>query len=227
MADNGWGAARPEEYIEEGSQGGFGQQSAVWSNGQATTFMQAPAEANLPIPHPSQIPMDGVSGKQTGSVKTWISEKGFGFITKSDGTDVFVHHSAVHAQGKASLEIGENVEFTQVIGDDGRSKAEDVTGPGGVHVKGCSQPNYGGSGGTACRNFQSTGSCRFGMSCRFMHGSGGSDGMQSGYGRGGGGGASYGGDGGSGFGGSGKKPCFNFQNNGHCKFGDRCRFGHE
>jgi len=229
MADDGWGAAQPEEYIEEGTQGAPGQHSLGWGIGPTTTYMQAPQGQNIPLPQANQVQMGGNYEKQTGTVKTWVNEKGFGFITKPDGSDVFVHHSAVYAQGKASLEVGENVEFHQVISDDGRSKATDVTGPGGVHVKGSSEQydNGGGRGATTvCRNFQRTGNCRFGMGCRFVHGSGGVGDTQSPYG-GGGGGANYGGGAGNGFAARGKKPCFNFQNNGHCKFGDRCRFGHE
>merc|ERR1719187_1535009 len=87
----------------------------------------------------------GHQQKLTGTVKKWIEEKGFGFITGTDGNDVFVHHSAVHAQGRASLGVGEAVEYNLIIGEDGRSKAADVTGPGGVHVKGFSG-GYGGGG---------------------------------------------------------------------------------
>merc|ERR1719419_879551 len=181
---------------------------------------------------PNQEQMGGGGCKQTGKVKTWIVEKGFGFITKEDGSDVFVHHSSVYAQGKASLEVGESVEFNLIISNDGRSKAQNVTGPGGVHVKGSSfLHGEGATGGavTICRNFQSSGECRFGLSCRFSHGSapgvGSYNGRPNAY-EGGVGAGAYSGRG-RGFGGGGKKPCFNFQNNGHCKFGDRCRFGHE
>jgi len=244
MAENGWGEAQPEEYIEaQDVQVASGQQATRWGNPQQPNmYLEAPLGQKL-VPQTSSVQMGGGSGKQTGTVKTWIIEKGFGFITKPDGSDVFVHHSAVYAQGKASLEVGESVEFNLVISNDGRSKAEEVTGPGGVHVKGSSDSFGGGGGGaTVCRNFQNSGACRFGMSCRFQHGSPGVSGSES-YGvgvpsaygggnRGGGGsynggGASYGEGGGIGFGIGGKKPCFNYQNNGHCKFGDRCRFGHE
>jgi len=229
MAEDGWGEAQPEEYIEANVAPG---QESIWGNAeQSNTYFQAPQEENL-VPKPSQVQMGGGGGKQTGIVKTWIVEKGFGFITKEDGSDVFVHHSSVYAQGKASLEVGESVEFNLIISNDGRSKAQNVTGPGGVHVKGSSfLHGEGATGGavTICRNFQSSGECRFGLSCRFSHGSapgvGSYNGRPNAY-EGGVGAGAYSGRG-RGFGGGGKKPCFNFQNNGHCKFGDRCRFGHE
>lgn len=46
-----------------------------------------------------------------GTVKWFNSEKGFGFIAREGGDDVFVHFSAVKAEGYKSLEEGQNVEF--------------------------------------------------------------------------------------------------------------------
>jgi CspA family cold shock protein len=47
-----------------------------------------------------------------GIVKWFNADKGFGFITPSDGgTDLFVHHSEVRTQGYASLNEGQAVEF--------------------------------------------------------------------------------------------------------------------
>jgi CspA family cold shock protein len=59
-----------------------------------------------------------------GTVKRWLSMRGYGFITAEDGRDVFVHNSEI--QGKNSLKEGEKVEF-EVI-DTGR-------GPKAVKVK--------------------------------------------------------------------------------------------
>lgn len=47
----------------------------------------------------------------TGTVKWFNNEKGFGFISQSDGADVFVHHSAIQMQGYRSLTEGQQVEF--------------------------------------------------------------------------------------------------------------------
>merc|ERR1719341_774516 len=85
------------------------------------------------------------SGKITGTVKKWFEEKGFGFITTPDGTDYFVHHSTLHSEAsRKSLDIGETVEFNVITGDDGRQKAENVTGPGGAYVKGSQGGGFGG-----------------------------------------------------------------------------------
>jgi CspA family cold shock protein len=47
----------------------------------------------------------------TGTVKFFNSEKGFGFISREDGDDVFVHYSNIAGSGYRSLEEGQRVEF--------------------------------------------------------------------------------------------------------------------
>mmetsp|Transcript_20432 Transcript_20432/g.33131 ORF Transcript_20432/g.33131 Transcript_20432/m.33131 type:complete len:119 (+) Transcript_20432:65-421(+) len=73
-----------------------------------------------------------------GNVKWFNTEKGFGFITPADGgDDVFVHQTAIHAEGFRSLAEGESVEYTTVLDPNtGKTKASFVTGPEGVHVQG-------------------------------------------------------------------------------------------
>jgi CspA family cold shock protein len=46
-----------------------------------------------------------------GVCKWFSSSKGFGFLTKDDGTDVFVHHSGILGEGFKSLSEGDKVEF--------------------------------------------------------------------------------------------------------------------
>ena len=56
----------------------------------------------------------------TGTVKWFSSEKGYGFITQDDGgPDVFVHFSAIAAEGYRSLEEGQKVQFDVTQGQKG------------------------------------------------------------------------------------------------------------
>ena len=65
--------------------------------------------------------------RETGTVKWFNSEKGFGFITRENGEkDVFVHHSAIQGGGFRTLNEGERVEFDVVQGQKGPA-AENVT----------------------------------------------------------------------------------------------------
>ena len=47
----------------------------------------------------------------TGTVKFFNSEKGYGFVSRPDGDDVFVHYSAIVGTGFRTLEAGQQVEF--------------------------------------------------------------------------------------------------------------------
>ena len=47
----------------------------------------------------------------TGTVKFFNNEKGYGFISRSDGDDVFVHFSNIEGEGYRTLEQGQNVDF--------------------------------------------------------------------------------------------------------------------
>jgi CspA family cold shock protein len=55
----------------------------------------------------------------TGTVKWFNSEKGYGFITTEDGQDIFVHYSAINAEGFKTLNEGDQVQFEVTEGDRG------------------------------------------------------------------------------------------------------------
>jgi len=53
-----------------------------------------------------------VSERIIGTVKWFNSGKGYGFLSREDGEDVFVHYSAIEAEGFRKLEEGQRVEFS-------------------------------------------------------------------------------------------------------------------
>jgi CspA family cold shock protein len=63
---------------------------------------------------------------QKGTVKRFNEEKGFGFIERENGDDVFVHFSAITGDGFKSLEEGQRVQFEVVQGQRG-AQASNVT----------------------------------------------------------------------------------------------------
>jgi CspA family cold shock protein len=64
--------------------------------------------------------------KLKGTVKWFNNAKGFGFIGRDDGPDVFVHYSALLAEGYKSLQEGDAVEFEIVDGQKGPQAANVV-----------------------------------------------------------------------------------------------------
>ncbi|MEC9490764.1 MULTISPECIES: cold-shock protein [Halanaerobium] len=62
----------------------------------------------------------------TGTVKWFDGKKGFGFIEREDGDDVFAHFSAIEEEGFKNLEEGQEVEFEIVEGDRGPQAANIV-----------------------------------------------------------------------------------------------------
>jgi CspA family cold shock protein len=60
-----------------------------------------------------------MSDRQTGTVKWFNNDKGYGFIEREAGKDLFVHFRSIIGEGRRSLMDGQQVEFTEVSGDKG------------------------------------------------------------------------------------------------------------
>ena len=67
-----------------------------------------------------------MSEKEQGTVKWFNSTKGFGFIERAEGKDVFVHFNAIIADGYKELQEGQRVEFNVVEGQKGPQAADVV-----------------------------------------------------------------------------------------------------
>ena len=66
-----------------------------------------------------------MSERVIGTVKWFNSEKGYGFIEREDGPDVFVHYTAIQSEGFRTLQEGQQVEFSVEQGPKG-PQATDV-----------------------------------------------------------------------------------------------------
>ncbi len=73
-------------------------------------------------PAPSE-PSDGP--REQGAVKWFNVSKGFGFITKDDGEEIFVHFRSIRGEGRRALRDGQRVSFVEAQTDKG-PQAEDV-----------------------------------------------------------------------------------------------------
>jgi CspA family cold shock protein len=65
-----------------------------------------------------------MSERIQGTVKWFNAEKGYGFIAREDGADVFVHHSAIQIEGYRTLQEGQRVEFVIEKGPKGLQAAQ-------------------------------------------------------------------------------------------------------
>jgi CspA family cold shock protein len=100
--------------------------------------------------------------RDSGTVKWFSAEKGYGFIKRGDGSDVFVHHSGISGDGFKSLNEGEPVEFEILeepkglkaynvvrLGapEDGEERQPQFSGPRSAGYGGERAAGYGDSGG--------------------------------------------------------------------------------
>ncbi len=64
--------------------------------------------------------------RETGKVKWFNAKKGYGFIVRDSGGDIFVHYTAIQGNGFKTLEEGQTVEFSVTEGQKG-PQAQDVS----------------------------------------------------------------------------------------------------
>jgi len=67
-----------------------------------------------------------MENRVTGTVKWFNSSKGYGFIERQDGSDVFVHYTAIQSDGYRTLQEGQQVEFAIEQGPKGLQAAQVV-----------------------------------------------------------------------------------------------------
>ena len=68
-----------------------------------------------------------MSEREQGKVKWFSNSKGYGFIERQEGGDVFVHFSEIQADGYRSLSEGQEVEFSLIEGEKGLHAGEVVS----------------------------------------------------------------------------------------------------
>jgi CspA family cold shock protein len=87
---------------------------------------QPPLQQRFFSAHFNQKQEKGTSMAEQGTVKWFNDAKGYGFISRQNGEDVFVHFSAIQAGGFKSLQEGQTVQFDVTKGPKGW-QAENVT----------------------------------------------------------------------------------------------------
>lgn len=94
----------------------------------ASTIVSALAKSNaatVKTTNNQEINENSDNSRESGTVKWFNTSKGFGFITRDNGDDVFVHFRSIRGQGHRTLFEGQRVEFSITEGDKGL-QAEDV-----------------------------------------------------------------------------------------------------
>ena len=65
-----------------------------------------------------------MADRETGTVKWFNGKKGYGFITRENGDDIFVHFSDIESDGYKTLDDGDSVDYTVTDGEKGKQAKE-------------------------------------------------------------------------------------------------------
>ena len=97
-------------------------------SGCLTTFwiIRPLSEPSAKKQKPSRKAKKNLGAKETGSVKWFSASKGYGFVTRENGEDIFVHFRSIEGTGHRILQQGDKVEFAVTTGDKGL-QAENVS----------------------------------------------------------------------------------------------------
>jgi superfamily II DNA/RNA helicase len=110
---------------DKGAKGAKGAKPAAREGRRPASPHQGTPDRHQTRRKPRHLSATRRNAMPTGTVKWFNSEKGFGFIAREDGPDVFVHFSAIQGSGYRNLEEGQNVEFDVAPGRKGE-QAENV-----------------------------------------------------------------------------------------------------
>ncbi len=88
-------------------------------------LLPAAGSAAPEAPTQDQAPASADGPREEGQVKWFNVSKGFGFITKDDGEEIFVHFRSIRGEGRRGLRDGQRVSFVEAQTDKG-PQAEDV-----------------------------------------------------------------------------------------------------
>ena len=100
-------------------------QLATTQSANARTANRSPSSHRRSQHKNVTAPAASTAGREAGTVKWFNTSKGFGFISRDSGDDVFVHFRAIRGEGHRVLVEGQRVEFTVMMRDKGL-QAEDV-----------------------------------------------------------------------------------------------------
>jgi cold shock protein len=100
--------------------------AAVFAGSVITSTSPAAGPAVKPSTNATTSTSSSSTGREDGTVKWFNVKKGYGFITRDQGEDVFVHYRNIEGNGRRAIADGQRVSFVVIDGDKG-PQADEVT----------------------------------------------------------------------------------------------------